>query len=205
VRRRSDLHHVGDSRHQADAAALGYGDPLHLIADVSRQWDSIYPAQHGRVMLVRHGPANAVAVVELAKVDGADYWRVVTAERPRADQLGEPLTVRSPPPEAATGRQPPLSRLSTEAGQTERLAQGRNGSPDIATAAPAFKLGPELREAMDLANRAAAGVEAELAAGRLAEADLAGLRAAEAAQKKAEEDAAAAIAAAQCLITRGGA
>ena len=69
----------------------------------------------------------------------------------------------------------------------------------------AGRFSPELREIQDLADQATAAVQAEVAAGRLAAAELEPLRAAEAAQQQAEGTAKAIQAAASCMLTRGGA
>jgi hypothetical protein len=203
--RRNELRHIGDAVHTKDAEVLGYADPLQMVADVAANWERMTKGHDGRVLLVRHGPANAVAVLGVAKADGADYWRVVTAGRRGADQLGEPLTVRSPPPDTAPGTQAPYHRPPDKTGQSERLARSRNGGEDVASAAADFnaKLSPELEHATRLADEAVAAVRAEAQAGRLTEADLAPLRAADQGVRTAQGEASAAGQAAACLLAKG--
>jgi len=106
--RRGDMSHVAAPAHETDARILGYRDPLHLLIDVVQHCDVMHQASANRVLLASYGAGNAVAVVELGKFEGADYWRVVTVGRRRDAQLGIPLRVRERTPEAAIGGQPPF-------------------------------------------------------------------------------------------------
>jgi hypothetical protein len=104
--RRSDIHHLDEPLHRDDAQELGYRDGLHLALDVARNWTHLHEGRDGRMMLVRRNGTNAVAVVEIRKADGADYWRIVTAGVRGSEQLGKELGARTRTPGTASGQQP---------------------------------------------------------------------------------------------------
>jgi len=75
----------------------------------------------------RTNPSTST-VVDLARGDGADHWRVTTTGRRGDNQLGVPLGDRRPKPDTASGEQGPLLRAPAEAGPGAHLAEDPNGS-----------------------------------------------------------------------------
>jgi len=137
--RRGNLRHLAIPTHQTDAALLGYRNPLHLLVNVIEGWEMLHQGTGNRLLLVLHGGANAAAVVESARSDGDDYWRVVTVGRRHDGQIGKPLRARTPLPETATGERSHFHRAPSEADEATRLAQGPSGTQNIGTQAESNK------------------------------------------------------------------
>ncbi|WP_062235883.1 hypothetical protein [Aureimonas sp. N4] len=137
VRRGDFTKHIASPVHYSDAEILGYSDPWEMLTDISGTWTEMRRGDKGRILLVKPAPElNGVAAVELAKVDGADYWRVVTAGRRREDQLGDRLAVRERTPDGRSGNDLPLVRRPTETGQEQHFARAASSPDNSAPGAP---------------------------------------------------------------------
>ncbi|WP_062112217.1 hypothetical protein [Aureimonas sp. AU40] len=136
--RRGDLtRHIANSVHYADAEVLGYSDPWDMVTDVARNWSQMHKGRDGRIMLVKPSSdeAQGVAVVELAKVDGDEYWRIVSSGRRKESQIGEMLAVREHTPDSHSGNDLPLVRLPTETGQEKHFARAASSADNSASPA----------------------------------------------------------------------
>lgn len=123
--RRSDLRHIDDPVHHASAVGAGYSDGLHLTLDTLENWSEIRQGNNGRIVLTRPlDEHNAVAVTELQRADGGNYWRVVSTGLRADEKLGEVLKVREPAPKSASGEQTPLIHRTNEASGVGESAQG---------------------------------------------------------------------------------
>jgi len=123
--RRDDLKHIDEPTHRAAAVEAGYSDGLHLTLDTLENRMEIRKADDDRIMLVRPlEKHNAVAVTELQRADGGNYWRIVTSGFRADERLGEIIKVREPAPKSAPGEQTPLIHRVNEASGDGESAQG---------------------------------------------------------------------------------
>jgi hypothetical protein len=82
---RRDLPHVDTPRKSSEAKDAGYENGVELTVDVASKWQEMrsgHPdAETGndRLILVKRNGANKVAVVELERFAGEDFYRVVTS------------------------------------------------------------------------------------------------------------------------------
>ncbi|MCB1832007.1 MAG: hypothetical protein KDH19_00955 [Geminicoccaceae bacterium] len=123
--RRREIKHLDDKLHRQNARDLGYEGGVELTLDVVDGWTEIRASYDGRVLLVKQtgSRSSPVAAVELAKVDGTDYWRVVTSGVRSSDQLGKVLGTRAPTPDSASGQQNSFHRGAGSTGDAPGLAQ----------------------------------------------------------------------------------
>jgi len=128
---RDDLKHIDEPTHRAAAVEAGYSDGLHLTLDTLENRMEIRKADDDRIMLVRPlEEHNAVAVTELQRADGGNYWRIVTSGFRADERLGEIIKVREPAPKSAPGEQTPLIHRANEAsgdGRTDACRPNGDG------------------------------------------------------------------------------
>ena len=148
--RRGEIKHLDDKLHREDAQELGYSGGVELTLDVARGWTEIREGHSGRILLVkRAGKRSPVAAVELAKVDGADYWRIVSSGARRSDQLGKVLGTREHTPGSASGRPHSFIGGAGYAGDTPRFAQSPRSGDAPLDGASQDSVGPIDPEAPD--------------------------------------------------------
>jgi len=142
VRRRDLVQHIGSPMHRADADVLGYSDPWEMTRDVAANWDRMHRGIDGRLMLVklntdlRHG----AAVIELAPVDGGEYYRIVTAGRRSPSQMGELIDDRLNYPNDGSGSPSPSGRRSpTETGREATLSRASISDDEYTPRPPAVQ------------------------------------------------------------------
>jgi hypothetical protein len=87
---RRDLPHVDTPMRSAEAHDAGYRNGIELTVDVAGNWQEVRKSDGERIILVKRNGANKVAVVELDRFAGEDFYRVVTSGMRKDDQI-EPL------------------------------------------------------------------------------------------------------------------
>jgi len=145
------------------------------------------------------GEAETTAADILGSIAGTDA-RVVRVTAALEDAAS--ADARRLPEQEAASRQ--AEQAAKAAGETH-IGDGAEASlfGEAAEQTPRAQISPELREAMRMADEATAALDLDLAAGRLTEADMAPMRAAEAGIETAKVRAQAAEVAAACLIGKG--
>jgi hypothetical protein len=145
--RRSDIRHLDDDRHRRIASGLGYADGVELVLDVVQGWTSLHEGHDGRLVLAKRNGNAAVAVVELAKADGGDFWRIVTGGGRAPERLGRELGTRAPTPGSASGQQSSLTSGVGAAGDAPNSAQSPRTGNGAAGAGPQPDAGTNRAEA----------------------------------------------------------
>jgi hypothetical protein len=205
-----------EARHGEQIRAAGYADAAAFVADLAARPASIRATNDGGVYLLRSDVTSAPksqttdALVVRLKRDDSGHWTVVTAGplRNRYLQKAEPLwseariTSTLPAGQGAPSTSPPEARSGSAGSLNARV---QSSDTNIGTEPPTInaKLSPELEHATRLADEAVAAVRAEVQAGRLGEADLFELRAADIGVQQAQGEASAASQAAACLLAKG--
>lgn len=208
------LAHI-EAQHGAEIQQGGWRDVADFVADMAATFTEIRSRPDGSAFLIvrnatRSGPRDPQTLIVVGLAREGDAWRVITGGRfknnyiEKAELLwrAEHPTAPRPNGQVASSSSPP-QEASASAGALS--ARGQSAA-NIGTNAAEGKFrdaSPELQEAMRLADRHVAAVQREFAAGRLTEADLAPLRAADEGLAKAETRAQAAEAAAACLLATG--
>ncbi|WP_420411594.1 hypothetical protein [Roseibium sp.] len=76
--------HLAPERHER-ARELGYRDAIHMMEDVSRNYDTIVEMTNGRLLLVKQNGSNRYAVVELQEGPDAFYGMTTTFPEQRGN------------------------------------------------------------------------------------------------------------------------
>jgi len=195
------LGHYVDQAMEARPGPNLFGDPETTAGDILRTSVDAKAQAVADALGDAAAPRSAERPADVAASrDAADQARAASASHAgdgaEASLFGDaPEAPKAP--EEATGvkTETPPAKTSPE--------QPAPAQADMFGGAPpaAAKLSPEIQEAMRLADEAAAALHTELAAGRLTEADMAPLHAADEAVARAEIRAQAAEAAASCIVS----